>query len=200
MLGFIYIKKGFDYLFRESRQGTVVVYLTDVLIAFLISCTFFAKLLIEVLFVVKEVLERYLLLRITDEFIAFCIVFISLLFFFYLSKVMIHKSIKSAIVYAKRKELESKSKKCVKEAIKSPKIQEEIQNKYIEECKIADKQLEYTKLYIYAFINVVLLCLHFDEKDIYGKMMANQFMGITTITALFREVGGNIRNEEKQTV
>lgn len=61
------------------------------------------------------------------------------------------------------------------------------------EWKYIKDELEYTKIYIYIMLVIMVLCIPKD--NILLELMSNQLLGITTIAALGREVKGKMKGE-----
>lgn len=64
------------------------------------------------------------------------------------------------------------------------------QSRFKEEWKTVELELEYTKIYFYIILTVLVLCIPKSNSNI--DIILNQFMGVVTITALGREVKAKI--------
>lgn len=64
------------------------------------------------------------------------------------------------------------------------------QSRFKEEWKTVELELEYTKIYFYIILTVLVLCIPKSNSNI--DIILNQFMGVMTITALGREVRAKI--------
>lgn len=64
------------------------------------------------------------------------------------------------------------------------------QSRFKEEWKTVELELEYTKIYFYIILTVLVLCIPKSNSNI--DIIVNQFMGVMTITALGREVRAKI--------
>ena len=182
---------------RETRQQTVATYIPECFLA--LFQTFFAFCLIEIPILewIAQMCEKAFNIILTEEFIVLCTVIILISTFFASCRWLVHLSIMLGLIESKRIELKRRSKVNVCGTMKNTDIKKEIDEKYVELRKKADIELKYTELYFYVCMNVILLSLHMEESDIYEKMFANVFVGVTTLAALFREVNTNKENEKK---
>lgn len=60
------------------------------------------------------------------------------------------------------------------------------QDKVEHEWSIVKEELEYTEIYFYIFLTILVLWIPKKAGSL-SELLANQFLGITTITALARE-------------
>lgn len=197
VLPLIYIKKCISFVLRETRQQTVATYIPEIFLALFLTFITFSLIEMPILKWISQMCEKVFIIILTEEFIALCMVVILISTFFASCRWIVHLSIKLNIKELKRKELKRISKVNVRGTMKSADIRKELEKKYVDLREKADIELKYTELYFYVCMNVILLSLHMEESDIYEKMFANAFVGVTTLAALFREVNSNKENEKR---
>lgn len=197
VLPLIYIKKCISVVLRETRQQTVATFIPEIFLALILTLITFILIEIPILQCISQVCEKVFITILTEEFIALCMAFILIYTFFASCRWIVHLSIKLNIKELKRRELKRISKVNVRGTKKSVNIEEELEKKHVDLRKKADIELKYTELYFYVLMNGILLSLHMEESAIYEKMFANAFVGVTTLTALLREVNSNKENEKR---
>ena len=190
IIPFLYIKCMISYILHESRQINVVDYISEIIMAFYLS--FF--ILVSISFGLINKLTKYWENGIEIMMFLSVVGFIGV--FGILSKKFIHSSIKRDVRHSKERELKRKSKENIKETLKSKLIVDEMKRRCEERYKIVDNQLNYSNLYFYVVVNLILLCVHVEDTTGYWDIFVNQFMGITTLTALLREVKAQKQTEE----
>lgn len=170
--------KGIKTFIKEERQEHVVhlvpyylLSLLGVLVTFVIMAQFVSVL---------EIGEVY------DEFIGFVLVGILVFEFFGLGKFFAYFLTKSIIKSVQRTEVKKVSKKNWRGVLKDDKHKEERCKKIESEWKIVKNELEYTKIYFYIILTMLVLWIP-KEKDSITELFITQFLGITTIAALARE-------------
>lgn len=121
-----------------------------------------------------------------NEMLGFIIVFILINEFFLLGKFFAFYSTKEQIRSTQKAEVKKVSKVNWRRTLNDNKHREERITKFNNEWNIVKNELEYTKLYVYILVTILILCI--PKKDgTFGELLSNQFFGITTIAALARE-------------
>ena len=190
-LPFIWVKKLILYILREARQEIISQQVVYVLLSFVLTLMILfplelqgIKALVKVVYIVSGRVF-------TDELIVLVIVIVLIATFFFVCKNCIHLSIRWLEIAPQRRKLKKAIKENGEDSVKDE--AERIEREYAELIEKADEELGYSKLYFYVIMNIILLSLHFDEADIYGKLFADEFIGVTALAALFREVGEKMR-------
>lgn len=68
-------------------------------------------------------------------------------------------------------------------------------NKFNCEWNIIKKELEYTRIYVYIILTILVLLIP-KESGSLTEMFVNQFLGITTIAALAREAKAKRKDDD----
>lgn len=133
---------------------------------------------------------------VNDETITLILVVLIILTFFYLSKIMICELERLYIYLEEKRIVKSKSKINYRKTLNDNLHLEQRQKKYAKRMTIINRELDYSRIYFYLIVNIILLCIHIDPSDIYGTLFKNTFLGVTTLAALIREVQSRYESEK----
>lgn len=178
MLPYYSFIKGIKAFIKDKRQEHVVHLFPYYLISLFI-------VMISFIFVVQiisglGISEAYI------EFAGFIIVCCLIFEFFGFGKIFAYSLTKSVIKSVQRAEVKSISKINWRRTMNDDKHKEERRNKFNNEWNIVKKELEYTKIYFYIILTLLVLWIPKEDGSLIG-LLVNQFLGITTIAALARE-------------
>lgn len=121
-----------------------------------------------------------------DEVLGFIIVIILVAAFLGMNKGFAYFSTKSLIKSAQKAEVKRTSKVNWRRTLNNSEHKKERKSKFNEEWEIVKEELEYSKIYFYMLLTVLILCMPREEGTL-TSLLTNQFMGITTSAALGRE-------------
>ncbi|MFR1024749.1 MAG: hypothetical protein ACLSFF_17915 [Roseburia intestinalis] len=62
------------------------------------------------------------------------------------------------------------------------------------EWEVVRAEIQYSKLYFYILLNVIILCSPIGENE-FLRLIVNEIVGVTTLAALAREVRSSMKNE-----
>lgn len=168
--------KNVKKIIKESKQAHVTYlfpyYLLSLLFV-LFSFVFLVKVIPKI-----EIIKGY------DELTAFIIAFFLVVEFFEVGKFFSFLLTKSLVWSIQKYKIKSESKEKWRDAMKQHK--QVRQDMFDEEWKIVKEELEYSEIYFYMILNIVILILPKAEGGL-GELLATQLVGITTIAALGRE-------------
>lgn len=187
ILPLIYCKNFVFTVLRKTRQQTIFTYMPELFLALLLSFLTFGIIELPALKLLILLLEELFHIIVSEEFVALYTVVMITATFFLESKLIVHKSIRIYLRQIAKHNARIDSTEKMQ--------QNSIEDKYNELKAEADQELEYSELYFYVLVNLILLSVHLDENDVYGKMLANAFIGLTALAALFREVNTKKANE-----
>lgn len=170
--------KGIKAFIKDKRQEHVMYlfpyYLISLLIvmfSFNLALNFISRL---------EISEAY------NEVVSFIIVCCLILEFFGFGKFFAYFITKFVIKSVQKSEIKKISKINWRGTMKDDKHKEERRNKFNDEWTIVKKELEYTKIYFYIILTVLVLWIPKKDNSL-AELLVNQFLGITAIAALARE-------------
>ena len=166
------------HLIKDTRQEHVTQFYQYYLISLLFTAISYGILL---MWMSKwEIPEAY------NGFIGFVIVFILLNEFFLYGKALIYLATKIMIRSTQRIEIRSKSKNNWRRTLNDVNHKQAREIKFREEWMIVKAELEYTRIYFYIVLMLLVLWIP-KELGSLSEQYANQFYGIITIAALARE-------------
>lgn len=169
------IKKVKEFI-KENRQAHVTYLFPYYLISLLI-------VLFSYIFLVN-VIPKLEFFKGYDELVAFVIVFLLVVEFFGIGKIFSFLLTKSLIWSIQKHKIKSESKVKWRDAMRQHKqVRKEM---FDEEWKIVKEELEYSEIYFYIILNIVILILPKVDGSL-GELLSTQLVGITTIAALGRE-------------
>lgn len=119
--------------------------------------------------------------------------------FFGLGKIFAHLTTKQTIRSVQKIEIKKKSKVNWRGTFNNKEHKKERCDKFIDEWELVQKELEYTKIYFYIILTVLVLWIPKSENPIIEQYV-NDFLGITTIAALAREAKTKKEDEEEITL
>lgn len=183
--------KGMKAFIKDKRQEHVMSLFPYYLISLLI-------VMFSFIFVVNfisglGISEAY------NEFVGFIIVCCLILEFFGCGKIFAYFITKSVIKSVQKAEVKKTSKINWRGTMKDDKHKEERRNKFNDEWNIVKKELEYTKIYFYIILTVLVLWIPKKDNSLAG-LLVNQFLGITTIAALAREAKAKKAEDDLESV
>jgi len=137
------------------------------------------------IFMVKFIV-KWKIDKVYNEIVGFVVVFILIKTFFLCGKGFAYLSTKALIKSMQKAEVKRSSKDNWRKKMKDDTHRKERYEKSQREWSIVKEELEYTKIYFYIFLTVLILWIPKESGSI-NELLSNQFMGITTIAALARE-------------
>lgn len=159
-------------------------------VAYLIPYYLISIFLVAILYIIiAEVILTWHLGEAYNELVAFVIVCCLLWAFFKLVGLSAYICTRSIIKSIQKNEVKSISKKNWRSTLKNSDFKMERYSKFRKEWGIVKQELECTKLYAYIILTIFVLCIPKTEGS-FGELLINQFLGVTTIAALAREVKG----------
>lgn len=179
--------KGIKAFIKESRQEHVMHTFPYYLISLLIVMLSFI--------LIGHIISGLKISEVYKEFICFIIVWILIIEFFVFGKIFAYFSTKSIIKSVQKAEVKSNSKINWRNALKSDDHKKDRLEKFEREWETVKKELEYTKIYFYIVLTALVLWIP-KEDGALTTVLVNQFLGITTIAALAREVKGKKENDD----
>jgi len=188
IIPFICAKKIFLYVLRQAKQEIVITHIPEIFMALLITLCILFPIELRVLKSSCFLFEKIFGIVVADELIVLCMIILLIISFFSASKWTIHTSIRFLIREQKRNELKNNSSINIRQTMKRKDVKTEIDRKCRKQQKEADKELRYSEVYFFVIMNIILLSLHFEESDVYINLFVKEFMGVTTLAALMREV------------
>lgn len=116
----------------------------------------------------------------------FMVVFVLLKEFFWCGKFFAYLSTKSVIKSVQKAKIKKMSKVNWRGIMNDELHKQERRDKFEEEWVVVKEELEYTEIYFYIILTVLVLWIP-KESGSLSELLSNQFFGITTIAALARE-------------
>lgn len=183
------VKDIFLYILGKPKLGVVFNCFLEISIAFLIS---WVLVPMEFVLLSKGLIPlcTFLEIPVSLEFVCLIIAILVIGLFFLLSKKFSHLSISWDVRYKMKKKLEQNGIINVKDMLISEPIERKIKQREIERRQEFDKEFEQTGLLFYVAMVFLLLIIPKESLDVYEKLLVEQFMGVATLAALLREVGG----------
>lgn len=145
---------------------------------------------------IAQVILNCQLSRAFDESVTFFIVLVLVCEFFAIGKFFAYICTKSIIKSIQKNKIKKVSKKNWRSTWKDDNHREERRIEFENEWTKVQNQLEYTKIYFYMFLTIVVLCIPKTD-NVISELFMNQFLGVTTIAALAREVKSRKESDEK---
>lgn len=180
MLPYHLCMKGINALIRISKQEHVI----HILPFYMISLLFVMFTFILIL----RIGSRFHLFEACYAEATGLIIVVLLIFeFFRLGKLIAYLITKLIIKSVQKVEVKQTSKTNWRAVLNNDDHKAARRNKVKKEWKIIEKELECTKIYFYIFLTIFVLLIPKQEGTV-TALLANQFLGIITITALGREV------------
>lgn len=179
MCPFYFCSSLWNGFLKKKKQEHVVQLLPYYLLSFLVVTITFA--IIYTVFLSIDELPLYAdFLTFMTSLLLICELFGLGYFFAFCGTWSVVKSIQKGKV-------KKTSKKKWRETMKSDLHKQERKNNFKKEWGIVKEELQYTKIYFYVLFNILILCMP-KENNEWLKLLFNQFIGITSIAALLREV------------
>lgn len=173
--------KGIKALLKEKRQEHVVYLLPYYLLSLLFVAFFFVFL--------ASFASALGISDVYNECITFAIVCVLIFVFFWLGKLFAYFATWITVKSVQKLEVKRTSKINWRRTLNDKHHKKERLDRFEKEWEIVKKELEYTRIYFYIVLTVLVLCIPKTEGSI-SELYINQFMGITTIAALAREAKG----------
>lgn len=189
---FYLIKQIVFYFLRKTGQKNIMVYIAEIIASFFI--TFFVVLFFVANNTVGQIVHSISGVSLWDELLAFIYVFIAIVMFFGISKWFIRKTVKLEIWTEQRAKFRKKSPVALRDVMRDNESQKKRIEIYEERKKVLDEEIKNTEIWFFVVATLVLLIIPVDETNIIGKLFVSEFMGITTLFALTREVRANIKD------
>ena len=137
------------------------------------------------------ILTIEMLLSAYADFVAFMVVVLLIWEFFGLGHFFAFLGTKSVIRSVHKGKIKKVSKKNWRGTMKNPVHKQAQRESFEKEWSIVKEELQYTKIYFYVLFNILVLCIPKGNSE-WIKLFFNQFIGITSIAALLREVKSKI--------
>ncbi len=137
------------------------------------------------IFMIKFVANRGID-KVYNECIGFVVVFCLVKEFLLCGKWFAYLSTKSVIKSIQKAQLKRTTKVNWRGAMKDELHKQERCKKFEEEWIVVKEELEYTEIYFYIFLTILVMCIP-KESGSLSELLSNQFLGITTVAALARE-------------
>lgn len=171
--------KGAKKLIKDNRQEHVIYLLPYYCISIFIVLFLFVF--------VAQFISCLGLSKSYDEVLGFIIVIVLVTVFWGMNKGFAYLSTKSLIWSVQKAKVKRTSKGNWRGTLNNSEHKKERKSKFEEEWKTVKKELEYSKIYFYMLLTILIICMPREEGSLMS-LLKNQFMGITTIAALWREV------------
>lgn len=191
MLPYYLCIKGIKAFIKDKRQEHVMHLFPYYLISLFIVMISFA-------FVVC-IISGLGISEANNEFVGFIIVCCLIFEFFGCGKIFAYFLTKSVIKSVQRAEVKSTSKINWRKTFNDGNHKKERRDKFKKEWEIVKKELEYTKIYFYIILTVLVLWIPKEDGSL-TELLVNQFLGITTIAALAREAKAKKAEDDLESV
>lgn len=175
---YYYCAKFLKNIIKNIRQQHVMQLLPNYLIS-LLAVLFFL--------VVIYSSDKYLIKIKYLEGICFALDLVLLAIFYGSGKILSKAMLKSIIRSTQKYEIKRVSKNNWRNVFKDEIHRKERKDRFNKEWKRVEEELEYTKIYFYIVLSILLLCFPKNDSKVIQIMM-EQFLGIISIAALSREV------------
>lgn len=119
---------------------------------------------------------------------------LQLLCFFGISRWLISKTVKLEIWTEQKWELKKVSPVGLRDVMRNEDSITKREKRYEERKKVLDEEIKNTEIWFFVVVTLVLLIIPVDETNTIGRLFVSEFMGITTLFALTREVRTNIKD------
>ena len=189
---FYLIKQIVFYFLRKTGQKNVMAYIAEIIASFFI--TFFVVLLLVANNTVGQIVHSISGWLLWDELLAFIYVFIAIVMFFGISRWFIRITVKLEIWTEQKWELKKVSSVGLRDVMRNEDSITKREKRYEERKKVLDEEIKNTEIWFFVVVTLVLLIIPVDETNTIGKLFVSEFMGITTLFALTREVRTNIKD------
>lgn len=183
---YYYCAKFLKNIIKNIRQQHVMQLLPNYLIS-LLAVLFFL--------VVIYSSDKYLIKIKYLEGICFALDLVLLAIFYGSGKILSKVMLKSIIRSTQKYEIKRVSKNNWRDAFKDEIHRKARKDRFNKEWKKVEEELEYTKIYFYMALSILLLCFPKNDSKVIQIMM-EQFLGIISIAALSREVHSKKENEK----
>ena len=185
---YYYCAKFLKNIIKNIRQQHVMQLLPNYLIS-LLAVLFFL--------VVIYSSDKYLIKIKYLEGICFALDLVLLAIFYGSGKILSKAMLKSIIRSTQKYEIKRVSKNNWRNVFKDEIHRKERKDRFNKEWKRVEEELEYTKIYFYIVLSILLLCFPKNDSKVIQIMM-EQFLGIISIAALSREVRSKKENEKSE--
>ena len=189
---FYLIKQIVFYFLRKTGQKNVMVYIAEIIASFFI--TFFVVLLLVANNTVGQIVHSISGVLLWDGLLAFIYVFIAIVMFFGISRWFIRITVKLEIWTEQKWELKKVSPVGLRDVMRNEDSITKREKRYEERKKVLNEEIKNTEIWFFVVVTLVLLIIPVDETNTIGKLFVSEFMGITTLFALTREVRTNIKD------
>lgn len=142
----------------------------------------------------KEFVDLRLKIKLNDEAIAFIIVFVSICLYFKITELFAWLSTRSVVRSVQKSRLKRESKNNWRGTMKDELYRNERKENMRKEWEVVRAEIQYSKLYFYILLNVIILCSPIGENE-FLRLIVNEIVGVTTLAALAREVRSSMKNE-----
>ena len=142
----------------------------------------------------KEFVDLRLKIKLNDEAIAFIIVFVSICLYFKITELCAWLSTRSVVRSVQKSRLKRESKNNWRVTMKDELYRNERKENMRKEWEVVRAEIQYSKLYFYILLNVIILCSPIGENE-FLRLIVNEIVGVTTLAALAREVRSSMKNE-----
>ena len=142
----------------------------------------------------KEFVDLRLKIKLNDEAIAFIIVFVSICLYFKITELCAWLSTRSVVRSVQKSRLKRESKNNWRGTMKDELYRNERKENMRKEWEVVRAEIQYSKLYFYILLNVIILCSPIGE-NAFLRLIVNEIVGVTTLAALAREVRSSMKNE-----
>lgn len=181
--------KGIKAFIRDKRQEHVIHLFPYYLISLLFVSISFV--------IIGRIISNIGISEVYDEFVGFILVCLFIFEFFLWGKIFAYFLTKSVIKSVQKTEVKRTSKNNWRGTLNNEDHKKERHDKFKEEWEIVKKELEYTKIYFYIILTILVLWIPKEDGSL-TALLVNQFLGITTIAALAREAKSKKDDEEKE--
>lgn len=180
--------KGIKAFIRDKRQGHVL---------YLFPYYLLSLLIVSILFIIiGGFISNIEISEVYDEFVSFIIVCLFIFGFLGIGKGVAYLLTKSVIKSVQKTEIKRISKNNWRGTLNNEAHRKERDDKLNEEWEIVKNELQYTELYFYIILTIFVLWIPKEEGS-FTALLVNQFLGITTIAALAREMKSKKDDEKK---
>ena len=174
--------------FIKDKRQEHVIYLFPYYLISLVLALFSAFL---IMYIISQIGEN----TVYEQVIIFFIVCWFIFVFFAFGNLNIFILVKWAIRREQKEQIKGISKVNWRGTMKDEAHRQARKNKFNCEWNIIKKELEYTRIYVYIILTILVLWIPKRSGSL-TEMFVNQFLGITTIAALAREAKAKRKDDD----